>query len=525
MTYSFFSKGTAFLLSLIFIFSCNNNQDPTDPNTATDDETHAVRLKLDLSQRYQTIDNFGASDAWSCQFVGLWPEGKKNAIADLLFSMETSPDGQPQGIGLSLWRFNIGAGSAEQGEASDIPDEWRRAESFMLANGQYNWEKQEGQQWFLQAAQERGVDYFLAFPNSPPVHMTTNGKAYAFNGKSNLDSEHYEAFASYLANVVEGIADHTGISFQYLSPVNEPQWDWSDANQEGTPFTNNEIAGIVRALNTELENRKLDISIDIAEAGKINYLYATDDKPQRGEQIKHFFDSNSANYLGNLSKVGNVISAHSYFTTSPAQEAIRMREELADELAGVPSLKYWMSEYCILGDNSGEIQGNSRDLGMEAALYLAEVIHRDLTIANASAWQWWLAISPYDYKDGLIYVDKNKSDGNFYESKMLWALGNYSRFIRPGAQRIGVSEENSKSHPLLVSSYIHPELEQSSTVIVNNSSGSFQLTLSFEDADIDSLQAYVTHAAASLTPTVSYSEEDEITIAPNSITTLVGKIR
>jgi hypothetical protein len=94
-----------------------------------------------------------------------------------------------------------------------------------------------------------------------------------------------------------------------------------------------------------------------------------------------------------------------------------------------------MSEYCILGDNEGEIKGEGKDLGIDPALYMAKVIHNDLVNANASAWHWWIAISPYNYKDGLVYIDKNKTDGDFKSSKMLWALGNYSRFIRPGAVR------------------------------------------------------------------------------------------
>ena len=38
-----------------------------------------------------------------------------------------------------------------------------------------------------------------------------------------------------------------------------------------------------------------------------------------------------------------------------------------------------------------------------------------------------------------MYVDKNKIDGEFSDSKLLWALGNYSRFIRPEAKRIKVA--------------------------------------------------------------------------------------
>ena len=92
-----------------------------------------------------------------------------------------------------------------------------------------------------------------------------------------------------------------------------------------------------------------------------------------------------------------------------------------------------MSEYCIL-ENNELIYGGGKDLGMDAAIYMAKVIHADLTIANASAWHWWLAISKYNYKDGLIYVE-NRPEGGYEDSKSLWVLGNYSRFIRPGAKK------------------------------------------------------------------------------------------
>ena len=46
--------------------------------------------------------------------------GETNQIADWLFSTENDANGQPKGIGLSLWRFNVGAGSTEQGENSQM---------------------------------------------------------------------------------------------------------------------------------------------------------------------------------------------------------------------------------------------------------------------------------------------------------------------------------------------------------------------------------------------------------------------
>src|SRR5690606_33072784 len=107
-----------------------------------------VSINVISKETYQVIEHFGASDAWSSQFVGLWPDQKKNAIAELLFSKAEDGDGNPKGIGLSLWRFNVGAGSAEQGAQSGIRDEWRRAESFLNADGSYDWSKQAGQVWF-----------------------------------------------------------------------------------------------------------------------------------------------------------------------------------------------------------------------------------------------------------------------------------------------------------------------------------------------------------------------------------------
>ncbi|WP_431215396.1 glycoside hydrolase [Puia sp. P3] len=81
-------------------------------------------LTVDMGSVQQTIHSFGASDGWTCKFIGKWADvSKKNRIADLLFSMDTLQDGTPKGIGLSLWRFNIGAGSCMSRE---IPARSRR---------------------------------------------------------------------------------------------------------------------------------------------------------------------------------------------------------------------------------------------------------------------------------------------------------------------------------------------------------------------------------------------------------------
>ncbi|MCF0074709.1 xylanase [Dyadobacter sp. CY261] len=513
--------GTLFLgLLMAASTSCHG----TEPATQTVDPiAETVTIRIDPSKTYQTIRHFGGSDAWACQFAGNWPLPKKNAIADLLFSRDTLADGRMKGIGLSLWRFNVGGGTTEQGDASGIRDEWRRAESFFAGDGGYDWNKQAGQMWFLNAAKERGVGEFLIFPNTPPVQFTANGKGYATNGQPNLASQQIDKFAGYLADVIEGVQKKTGITFQYVSPVNEPQWDWSDGGQEGTPYFNNQIAAITRSLSASLLKKNLPTKINIAEAGQIEYLYSEHNRPGRASQISTFFDKNSPDYLGNLTNVLPAISGHSYFTTSPYKDAVAKRKQLAAKLATVPGLEYWMSEYCILGDNDGEIKGEGRDLGIDAGLYIAKVIHNDLVNANASAWHWWISISPYDYKDGLVYIDRNKTDGNYQSSKMLWAMGNFSRFVRPGAVRVEAASSLG-TDGLLVSSYLNTDKELV-TVIINSDNQDRQVDITLSSAQkVGVRKIYETSAQSELAPVKSGDADGKMIVKARSIVTVTGKM-
>jgi O-glycosyl hydrolase len=482
----------------------------------------STTLTIDPARTYQTIAHFGASDAWSCQFVGQWPDAKKNAIADLLFSRDTLASGQPKGIGLSIWRFNIGAGTAEQGAGSGIGDEWRRAESFLNNDGTYDWNKQAGQLWFLQAAKQRGVTSFLAFPNSPPVQYTLNGKGYASNKVPNLSAEKFDQYGQFMAAVVAGVRTRTGITFDYISPVNEPQWDWSDGGQEGTPFYNNQIAGITRSLSKALTDKQLPTKISIAEAGQIDFLYGDNGRQGKGTQISAFFDKTSADYLGNLANLTSAISYHSYFTTSPYSAAVTKRQQVAATTAGLSNLGIWMSEYCILGDNGGEINGSGKDLGIDPAVYIAKVIHNDLVNANASAWHWWLAITPYNYKDGLIYIDKNKTDGSYQPAKMLWAMGNFSRFVRPGAVRVHttLSQDNNG---LLASAYRNTD-GQLVMVIINSNPESQTVATTLASGKLTSLTTYTTSATADLSRSRIAASANSLTIPGKSVVTLVGKL-
>ncbi len=517
------------LLLVLTIAACSNsNDDDTSDNGGGTTSSDYLTITLKPSTVYQTIHSFGASDAWSTQFVGKnWPLEKRNQIADYLFSSETDNTGQPKGIGLSTWRFNIGGGSDVQGSDSGISDEWRRAESFLTSNG-YNWDAQQGQRWFLQAAKERGVNEFTAFSNSPPITLTKNGKAHSSGGSSaNLDATNYSNYADFLTNVIENIRDNDGITFNYISPFNEPQWDWT-GGQEGSPWLNSEIAAITRILDTKIESKNLNTKIEIAESAQLNYLYEDSNKSGRGSHIQEFFDSSSDNYVGNLSNIAQKICGHSYYTTSGNTTLINTRQNVKDQIEQTDNaLEFWMSEYCLLENNS-EVEGNGRDLGIDPALYLSKVIHTDLTVANASSWQWWIALSPYDYKDGLVYIDNDKFDGEVYDSKLLWALGNYSYFIKEGYQRIDLNRSDNKSieqsiDGLLVSAYKKPDDSKYVVVFVNQRTIEIPINVKIDGKSNYSGKLYQTSAEASdnLSPKESIDNSTVWSIPARSIVTVV----
>jgi len=501
-----------------------------------------VRFVALPEEKHQVISNFSASDGWSMQFIGLWDDKKTNQIADWLFSTENDTNGQPKGIGLSLWRFNIGAGSAEQGEKSQIGNPWTRSECFLLPDGTYDWTKQKGQRHFLQLAKQRGVQQYLGFILSPPVYLTQNGLAtntgregYSFN----LKEDKYEDFAQFCANVIEGLKRHEGITLNYICPFNEPDgyWNWVGPKQEGTPATNQEIAKTARIINQEFVKKGIDSKIMLTESSDYNCLFRShpQTEPERCYQIQSFFTpDSSATYIGNLSNVPKMMVGHSYWTDTPLSDLRNIRKQLGDTLKKY-NLGFWETELCIMSNDTEIGGGGGKDLTMKTALYVARIIHHDLVYANASAWQWWRSVATGDYKDGLIYAkpDETKLDGTIEDSKLMWTLGNYSRFIRPNAIRLGIAAYDSNhkrvddgdtdQFALMVSAYQNSD-GTFVVVVINYSNTDKSFDLELKNKNIKSWQPYQTSDKESdnLKPQTLIKYGTKITIPARSVVTYIS---
>ena len=484
-----------------------------------------LRDTIDLDRERQIIENFGASDAWSMQKLGTWSLENRNKVADLLFS-------QQNGIGLSCWRFNIGGGINPE-----ITNPWRTAETFETSEGHYDWTRQAGERWFLGAAKARGVPQFLAFVNSPPGRMTRNGLTFCnkVEDTTNLKPGYEGQYARYLVDILEHFRanpdENQRIEFTYVSPVNEPQWDWAGHSQEGNRVSNEDIKRILQSLHAELKRRNSPTQMAALESGSLPDLWQLNAKATAAWKAPY------GNYLDAF--VGDPairpllserLSYHDYGSDRIAGQLVEHRTKLGEKIKQYPGCKLWMSEYCVLTGSEGK-GGSGRDLTMNTALDIARLIHLDLTLVGVSAWQWWTAVSGVNFKDGLIYTDWKKAGDpeTIYSARLLWALGNYSRFIRPNMRRVEMAVEGQDIHGVMASAYKDEGKRQVVAVYVNMStvgqSRQVDFNLNQRRWTLQSLTPYITADTPGyeLKQMPVMNRLSPIEIPPRSVVTVVAQ--
>ena len=446
------------------------------------------QVTISPNTTYQTIEDFGASDCWTADFVGKYfSDAEKEKSARWLFSREFDINGNPEGIGLSMWRINLGAGSAEQGNGSGIDDVTRRGYCYLDAKGTYDWTKSSGQQYFMQQAKKYGVDHYLLFSNSAPVQFTKNGKAFANAGEQgcNLSDNHYGDFANFLTTTTKHFIDE-GYNITLISPVNEPQYDWTNG-QEGSPWTNECISRLVRELDASIAKQGIGSKILLPEACQWKALYMDATEKRANNQIEAFFNpANTNTYIGDLKSVQRAVAGHSYWTFGTNDDLQNIRNAVADKAAKY-DLDVYQTEWSMLDKEPSTSAGfpASYDVAsyMDIALYMGKLIHCDLTYGNMAAWSYWttFAQEKWGQKNRFYLLRLNtKGDtgnesygdiangGTVTDNANLWVLGNYSRFIRPGYRRIGHTTNQPESlNKLMGSAYISPDGKRIVVVYVN----------------------------------------------------------
>lgn len=536
------------LKSIYIVLSCNWS----DPRSGWGEATYCfddfylgagealppATISINADHTIQTIQDFGASDCWTAEYVSdYFGTTEKENAARWLFSQQMDNNGNPEGIGLSCWRVNLGAGSASQGTNSNIDDETRRAECYLKEDGSYDWTRCDGQQWFMKQAKEYGVDHFLLFSNSAPVYFTKSGKANTNNQSMNcnLKDDCYDDFADFLATTTKHFVNE-GYHVTYIDPVNEPQFDWKDG-QEGSPWENANISNLVKELDKSIQAQQLSTKILIPEGATWNCLYGGNEA-RANNQLSAFFDSSNSTYIADLPSVAKVAAGHSYWTFRTNNDLKDVRERVRDEAAKY-GVEVMQTEWSML-DAAPETSAGfpaSYDAAskMDIALYLGKLIYCDLVYGNMTGWSYWTAFAQekWSQKNRFYLIRMNakgdtgeesygdiKKGGTLTADKNLWVLGNYSRFIRPGYKRLEVNGAD-ELNGLMASSWLSPDAKTLVTVLVNMSRGSRKIDLSLSGSHVEDVKTYVTDKDRDLQYDATSSDAANMEIPARSVVTVV----
>lgn len=361
-------------------------------------------ILIDRTEKYQTFESFGTSSCWWAQTVD--DEKTAEEIAKKLYDEE-------EGLGLKIFRYNIGAGEADNPD-SRIWDRSRRTESFYVLNeetGEYEYDftRDKNARRMLDLAVEYGAEKVILFCNSPHFSMTKSGHASGGleQNVSNLPKENYGAFVDYVLTIADWFVS-MGYPVYAISPINEPQWSWGGewVGQEGCHYEVDEAIELLELFATEMQKRNSPYKLSGPESGEMSWGYYS--------YVEKFFASDI------LNDFCDSFAGHSYWMDTKSDEKRQIGDTFKENY---PDKKYEMSEWCELPLS---IDSNTIDSG----LHMAQVIVDDLTKMNAVSWQSWTAVNG----DGLL----DRIDGELVTYNRYFAFKHFTSFIESGMTRVRI---------------------------------------------------------------------------------------
>lgn len=453
-----------------------------------------MKLNINEEKRYQTIEGLGASGAWWAQIVGNWTHedpisGKpvRDRISELLFS-------KTEGIGLGIYRYNIGGGSKHSGRGT-FSEPARATECFETAPGEYDWSRDAAAVYMMRRAASDGADEVIFFVNSPIERLTNNHKTHLDKHqifRENIKKKNYPAFAKYCADVAEHFIGE-GIPVKYISPVNEPFWVWN-GGQEGCHYRPSSCRKVLRAFVKELDGRKtLDSDrLSGCENGDIRWFNKSYSRAVLGDPLVR-------------TRLG-ALDIHSYCLHMPIPF-------FNNRMSFLKRFAKWMSKnYPDVPVNMSEwthMQGG-RDKGMDSALVTANVMYEDLSVLNVISWQHWIAVSEVNYCDGLIYI--NLDDKTFEMTKRYYVTGNFSKYVPAGSVRVDVACDDSELR-LLAFKYD----DGCAVIVINSTKKEKELSL---PEQYSAVKSAVTDDNNDLRE-YDIADPGHIKITPRSVTTII----
>ncbi|KAK3940855.1 glycoside hydrolase family 30 protein [Diplogelasinospora grovesii] len=372
-----------------------------------------VSIAIDNEIRYQAIDGFGFCEAFqrAHALINL-PAPYRDEVIDLLFNPDT-------GAGFSILRIGLGSSPNSTLDHMNSPQP--------SAHSPFVWDHNDsGQLWVARQALRYGVRTFYADAWSAPGYMKTNGRddqggwlcgvrgegvASTINGTTSAcgGASWVEAYAEYLVRYVQSYLSE-GIPIKFVGFLNEPNAIKGYATMQSDGY---QAADEAFALSLALRASNLSVGISCCEGQGWSYAR---------QLLSEMQDAGAEDTL-------SLITAHAY-KGAPA----------APDSPLNTTLPVWITENSPIMQRLGMSQTWYNNGSENEGLYWAVTIHNALTAGNVSAYIYWIGSEPYQVGGNFYVTDPPyQIGGNF------WATSHFSRFIRPGATRIGTTTASTAS--------------------------------------------------------------------------------
>jgi len=506
-------KNFAKALLFFLLFACNTNEDQVDG-----------MVKINYNVIHQEIDGFGGSNAWT----GL-PQNSTtaNEVVKLLFS-------KTEGAGFSVLRNRIPfrerlAGDDNPGVNDNFvtlksDNTYDFTDSGDVKTFNLNWSNWDlaGTRALISRIKSLGTDgpenlVVMSTPWTTPNNRVTQWKedvtgagekSYEINWKTpdvwgHLKKDKYNDYADLLADYVKNFEARMGAPLAILSIQNEPNYK---TNYESTYWNGTDIRDFLKVIADRFPlkgiNPETDIGIMIPEYENFDINF--------NEMIKPSLDDQKSN------SVISYIALHQYngaYDSSGKAGAKSFPQIISS------GKRFWQTEVSGSGPNM------PAGTGIDNALFYAKMIHFDMTLSQINAflfWWLWTNDSNTDFTGALIKADGSKVTA----SDRLYAMGQYSRFIRPGWNRI--EADSSPSPEIYVSAYANTKTGEIAVVAINSGSSNAEITLNLEGAVFSSLDTWRTSENEKLALKGNASFEENIAVVKlpqKSISTFYGTVR
>ena len=263
----------------------------------------------------------------------------------------------------------------------------------------------------MQMAQARGARVWSA-PWSPPANLKDSGSVNGGNFRGGAVTN--QVYANQLARYVANMSRSYGVNIYAISVQNES--DYNTTNYESCVWTAQQIHDFVPYLSAALaasnvSSTRIMLPESMHWQSNTNLYTTAMNDPAVASLVSIIANHNYDGADFNHGATSTPVALPSYGKAS------------------------WETEVCT---------GASFDGSISDGLYWAGRIHQFLTVAQANAWHYWWLI------DGNTGVNGGLTDQAGNPAKRMYVLGNFSRFVRPGFHRIGVTNNTS---PLQISAY------------------------------------------------------------------------